>query len=145
MKAPKPYRFRGFFLVFSSDLQFSVPLFDDPCLVLADDHDFIRGDRPLHHLVDLLVKILLVALDDVKARLSHRMLGHKDRAAVLIRENGRLKCADLLGDLYDLLLVKTDQRPEYRERAHFVGDAQRRHGLGSYLSDALARDQGKAL
>ena len=98
--------------MFLSDLQFSVSLFDDPCLVLAHDHDLICGDRPLYHLVDLLVEVSLVALDDVKTRLCHGVLSHKDRAAVLVRENGRLKRADLLGDLDDLLLIKTDQRPE---------------------------------
>ena len=86
-----------------------------------------------------------MALDDVQTGLGHRMLGDKNCAAVLIRKDGSLKCADLLGDLDDLLFVKSDQRPEYRQCAHFIGDAERCKGLGRHLADALAGDETQAL
>ena len=47
-----------------------------------------------------------------KARLGNRMLCHEDRTAVLKRLDRSLISTDLLGNLNDLLLVKSDQRTD---------------------------------
>ena len=66
------------------------------------------------------------------------MLCHKNGAAVLKRLNGGLKGSNLLGNVDDLLLVKTDQRAEYRHGADLIGRSQGLYGLGCHLPDALA-------
>ena len=56
------------------------------------------GDQALH------VQLLLLGLDLRENRLCLRMLGRKDGAAVLIRENGGIQRPDTAGDGNDLPL-----------------------------------------
>ena len=49
-------------------------------------------------------------LNDIQVRLCHRMLCHENRTAVLKRKDRCLIGVNLLRNLNDLLLVKTDQR-----------------------------------
>ena len=72
------------------------------------------------------------------------MLRDKDRTAVLIRKHRCLIGSDLLGNIHDLLFVKTDQRPEHRHRADFIGHRKAVHGLACHLSDAFSCDQSQA-
>ena len=82
--------------------------------------------------------------DDLGTGLCHRVLRDKDRAAVLIGQDGGLEGADLFRDLDDLLLVKADQRAEDREGADLIGHGERRKGLRGHLPDALSGDQAQA-
>ena len=85
-----------------------------------------------------------MALDHVQNRLGHRMLRDKNRAAVLVGQNRGVVGPDFLGDCDDVLLVKSDQRPEHRKRADRVGAFQGAHRLGRHLSEAFPGDQGSA-
>ncbi len=74
-------------------------------------------------------------------RPGHRVLGHKDRTAILKGLDRGLKGPDLLRDIHDLLLVKADHRPEHRHGAYLIRSGQGLDRLGSHLPDALPGDQ----
>ena len=71
------------------------------------------------------------------------MLCHKNRAAVLKRLDRCLVCVDLLRNLHDLSLVKTDQRTVNRKSTHRVSRRQALHSLTRHLSDTLSRYQSQ--
>ena len=70
------------------------------------------------------------------------MPGRKNRAAVLVGEDGRVIGADFPGNLHDLLLVHPDDRTQDRQVHHSPGNVHRVHGLAGDLPQALAGDQG---
>ncbi len=84
-----------------------------------------------------------MTLDNVQIRLGYRMLCHKDRTAVLIRQDRGFICADLLGNIHDLHLIKADQRAEHRKRTYFIRYRKRLYRLGCHLSDTLSGDQSE--
>ena len=106
--------------------------------------DLVGLNRPLDHLLDLLIEIVLMFADHVRFGLGHRVFCHKDGAAVLVGKNGGLVGSDLFGHLNDLLLVKTDQRPEDRQGADLIGDRESSQGLGRDLPDTLSGDESEA-
>ena len=73
------------------------------------------------------------------------MLCHENRTAVLVRKDGGLISIDLLRDLHNLLLVKSDQRTVNRHRTYLIGCRERLHGLARHLSDTLSRNQSETL
>ena len=64
----------------------------------------------------------------------------KDRAAVLIRLDGRLKCTDLTRNIDDLDLVHADAGAQHGQVLRLVGAGQRGHGLAGDLGQAFAGD-----
>ena len=69
------------------------------------------GERLFHHIVHR--KRLLQPGRAGGRASSLRTLGHKQAAAVLVRLDRDLVCADLLCRVDDLLLVRADERPEH--------------------------------
>ena len=81
--------------------------------LLSYHNQLRRLDGLVHHLIYLLGKLQLGTLDYVDVRLRHRMLCHKNRAAVLEGLDGSLVGIDLLGDRDDIFLIKGNQRTEH--------------------------------
>ena len=97
-------------------------------------------NRLFHQLIDLLIQILFRTADHINIRLGYRMFCHEDRTAVFERLDRGLICVDLLRDLHDLLLVKSDQRTVNRHRTYIIGCRKALHGLTCHLSDTLTCD-----
>ena len=72
----------------------------------------------------LAVQRVLRLLDQFDARVRRRVLRREDRAAILIRQGGRFKRADLLRALDDLALIHADGRAENRHVHHRVRAAE---------------------
>ena len=69
------------------------------------------------------------------------MLGRKDGAAVLIRENGGIQRPDTAGDGNDLLLIHADERMEDWHMDDRAGHGHGVHGLGRDLTEIFAGDK----
>ena len=63
--------------------------------LLSDFHHFICIERSLHQFINLIRKVELMLTDDVRTRLGYRMLGNKNRTAVLIGQNRSIIGTDL--------------------------------------------------
>ena len=73
------------------------------------------------------------------------MLCNEYRAAVFIRQHGRFISSDLLRDIYDILLVKSNQRPIDRHGTDLIRHCQRLHRLTGNLSDTFSGNQSQIL
>ena len=69
------------------------------------------------------------------------MLGGKDRAAVLVRQNGGLHGADLTGNGNDFLLVEADERAQHGHIRHRLGDCHGTHRLAGNLTNTFTSNQ----
>ena len=112
-------------------------------MFIGDLHHFVRLQRCPHQLINLFIEIPLMDPYHIEIRFCHRMLCHEDRAAILVGLDRSLVCIDLLRDLHDLLLVKTDERPVDRHGTHIVRSHEGLHRLRGNLPDALPCDQSQ--
>ena len=85
--------------------------------ILFCNDKFCRLYSRRHQLVYLLFQFRLTSLNDLELRLRNRMLGHENRAAILIRQNRRIVCTDFAGYVNDVILVKSYERTIYRQLA----------------------------
>ena len=80
-----------------------------------------------------------------RIRLGHGVLCHKDGTAILIGLDGGLIGADLLCHVNNVLLIKSNQGTINRKLANLIDYGHGSQRLRCHLSDALSRNEAKAL
>ena len=111
---------------------------------MRSEHDAVYAfKRRFNQSIDIQVRLRF--LEEGHAPSGHRMLGHKECAAIIMGQNRGLKGINSASEVDDLGFVVGDQRPLGHSTGYRVDDVQIFHGLTGDLDEVFSSAQGSSV